>query len=155
MKDSLTAGDICIRTVVVGDAAMAVDEAARLMRKHQVGCLVIVEEIAPGQRAVVGMLTDRDIVTTVVASARDATLLRVGDVMTRDVITAREADSILDVLGSMRRKGVRRIPVTGPQRMLIGLVALDDVLAVVALEMQAIAAAVGAPRGNAAASRPG
>ena len=153
MKDSLTAGDICTRTVVVADKGMTVDEAARLMRKHEVGCLVVVEEIAPGQPAVVGVLTDRDIVVGVVAGARDATLLRAGDVMTRDVITAREPDSILDVLGGMRRKHVRRVPVTGPQGVLIGIVALDDVLAVLALEMQAIAAAVGATGANGARAR--
>ena len=44
----------------------------------------------------------------------------------------------------MRRKGVRRVPVTGPKDVLIGIVALDDVLAVLAQQMQAVAAAVSA-----------
>ena len=64
--------------------------------------------------------------------------------MSKDVVTAREQDSVLDVLAVMRRKGVRRLPVTAAQGELVGLVALDDVLAVVAEQLQALAAAVGA-----------
>lgn len=56
----------------------------------------------------------------------------------------REQDSVLDVLAMMRHKKVRRVPVTGARGDLIGLVALDDVLAIVAEQMQALAAAVGA-----------
>ena len=61
-----------------------------------------------------------------------------------DVVTAREQDSVLDLLELMRRRKVRRVPVTGAQGQLIGIVAADDILAVVAQQLQALAAAVGA-----------
>lgn len=144
MYDPLNAGAICTRTVTIAYPSMALNEAARLMREHHVGCLVVVEQQSPEDRVVVGMLTDRDIVTAVVAADRDPHGLRVGDVMNKDVVTAREQDSVLDVLTAMRRKRVRRIPVTGPGGTLIGIVALDDVLEIVAEEMQALASAVGA-----------
>jgi CBS domain-containing protein len=48
------------------------------------------------------------------------------------------------VLALMRRKKVRRVPVTGPRGELIGIVTIDDVLALVAEQMQALASAVGA-----------
>jgi CBS domain-containing protein len=140
----LTAGDLCTRTVVFTDAGMQLAEAARLMRKHHVGSLVVVQERSPAERLVVGMITDRDIATAVVADERDPHAFRVGDVMSKDVVTAREQDSVLDVLAVMRRKGVRRLPVTAAQGELVGLMALDDVLAVVAEQLQALAAAVGA-----------
>lgn len=146
MKDPLNAGDICTRIVTIGYPSMALNEAARLMRKQHVGTLVIVEELSPDERVVVGMLTDRDIAMGVVAADRDPHGMRVGDVMSTDVVTAREQDSVLDLLSDMRRKGVRRIPVTGPRGTLIGIVALDDVLEVVAQQMQAVATAVGASR---------
>lgn len=144
MYDPLNAGAICTRTVTIAYPGMPLNEAARLMREHHVGCLVVVEQQSPEDRVVVGMLTDRDIVTVVVASERDPHGLRVGDVMSKDVVMAREQDSVLDVLGTMRRNRVRRIPVTGPRGTLIGIVALDDVLEIVAEEMQALASAVGA-----------
>ena len=144
MKNPLNAGDICTRIVTISYPSMAVNEAARLMRDHHVGSLVVVEELSPAERVVVGILTDRDIAMAVVAADRDPHGMRVGDVMSKDVLTAREPDSILDLLAAMRRKGVRRIPVTDPRGLLIGVVALDDVLEVVAQEMQAVATAVGA-----------
>lgn len=144
MKDPINAGDICTRIVTFVYPSMAVNEAARLMREHHVGSLVVVEELSRDSRVVVGMLTDRDIALGVVAADRDPHGMRVGDVMSKDVLTAREEDSVLDLLAAMRRKGVRRIPVVGPRGTLIGIVALDDVLEIVAQEMQAVAGAVGA-----------
>lgn len=154
MYDPLNAGAICTRTVTIAYPSMALNEAARLMREHHVGCLVVVEQQSSKDRVVVGMLTDRDIVTVVVAADRDPHGLRMGDVMSQDVVMAREQDSVLDVLGTMRRKRVRRIPVTGPRDTLIGIVALDDVLEIVAEEMQALASAVGATQKQELTARP-
>jgi len=145
MADRLTAGEVCTRIVTTAFRGTVLSEAARLMREQHVGCLVVVEEADPG-RVVVGILTDRDIVVSVVAKDLDARLLSVREAMTTDVVTAREEDSVTDLLELMRRKGVRRIPVTGPQGVLVGLVALDDLLAVVADEMQALAGAIGSGR---------
>ena len=91
----LTAGDICSRVVSVAYPAISVDEAARVMREQQVGSLVVVREHSAAQREVVGMLTDRDIVTRVVAAQKDPLSLRVGDVMSRDVVTAREDEPVI------------------------------------------------------------
>jgi CBS domain-containing protein len=90
------------------------------------------------------MLTNRDIVTGVVAAQNDPQTLRVADVMSRNVVTARKEDSVLDALATMRRRGVRRLPVVGAQDRLIGLLTIDDVLQLLAEQMQALAAAVGA-----------
>lgn len=154
MYDPLNAGGICTRTVSIAYPSMALNEAARLMREHNVGALVVVEQQSPEDRVVVGMLTDRDIAMTVVAADRDPHGLRVGDVMSKEVVTAREQDSVLDVLATMRRKRVRRIPITGPQGTLIGIVAVDDILEIVAQEMQAMALAVGAGQRQEPAARP-
>lgn len=144
MKDRLKAGEICSRTVAVTYPSMALGEAARVMRDRHVGCLVAVEEQSAQERIVVGVLTDRDVAMGVVAADRDPHGMRVGDLMTRDVVKVREDDSLMDVLAAMRRKGVRRVPVTGPNDVLLGIVALDDVLAVLAQQMEVVAAAVSA-----------
>ena len=144
MNVPLTAGEICTRNVVCSDRGMMVDDAARLMRTHHTGTLVVVEERSPRERIVVGMVTDRDIATRVVALDRDVHAFRVSDIMTPDVVTVREQDSLLDVLAVLRGKRVRRVPVTGARGELIGIVAIDDVLSAVAEQMQALAGAVGA-----------
>jgi len=142
MRFTLTAGDICSRIVTIAYPSMALDEAARLMRERSVGCLVVVQEVSPEESIVVGVLTDRDIAMGVVAADRDPHGMRVGDAMTGKVVTAREDDTILDLLAVMRRSKIRRVPVTGPRNVLIGIVTLDDVLQAVAQQMQAVAAAV-------------
>ena len=117
----------CVRDVAYVDKSAALNEAARQMRELHVGSLVVVEENGK-DRVVVGMLTDRDIVTAVVARDLNASTLRVEDVMSSDVACAREEDSVTDVLSSMKRRGVRRIPVTGSRGELVGLLAADDLL---------------------------
>lgn len=134
MGERLTTGEICTRSVTIAFRTTSVDGAARLMRDNHVGCLVVVDEVE-GRRIVVGVLTDRDIVTAVVAPGIDPATLTVDDVMTTDLVTAREEDSLIDLMRSMRRKGVRRIPVVGGQDELIGVVALDDVLNVLSEEL--------------------
>jgi len=144
MERKLTAGDICNRIVSVAYRELSVDEAARAMRDQQVGSLVIVEERGEDRREVVGMLTDRDIVTQVVARQKDPLTIRIGDIMSRDVATAREDDSVLDLLAAMRRKGVRRMPVISADNRLVGLATIDDVFAVVAEAIDALSGAVAA-----------
>lgn len=141
MGERLTSGEICTRSVSIAFRDTPLNGAARLMRENHVGCLVVVDDSA-GQRIVVGMLTDRDIVTAVVASDLDPAALSAGEVMTTDLVTAREDDSLIDLMRTMRRKGVRRIPVVGGQGELVGLVTLDDVLAILAEEMGLLVAAI-------------
>ena len=153
MGERLTAGELCTRIVTFAERGMTLTEAARLMREHHVGCLVVVDESEAG-RIVVGMLTDRDIVTAVVAREVDAATLRVEDAMSTDLVTAREDDSVMDVLGSMQRKNARRVPVTGARGELIGVVAADDVLELITEELLTLVQALGGQRERERTTRP-
>jgi CBS domain-containing protein len=153
MSEKLNAGDICNRIVMVAERDMSLVQAAQLMRDHHVGCLVVVDETGAG-RLVAGMLTDRDIVTAVIAQEVDPNTLRVEDVMTSDVVTALEEDSVMDMLGLMRRKGLRRIPVTTPGRALQGLVTLDDLLEIFAEQLRALVLAIEAEQMRERKARP-
>lgn len=153
MREASTVGDICVRHVAVAPPHLSVDEAARLMRERHVGCVVVVEQ-GDGGRLPSGVLTDRDIVTAVVAKDVDAKTLRVGDVMSPSVVTVREDDSLYDALTLMRHHGVRRLPVVGAHGVLAGLVALDDVVGALAGQLQAAALVVGRELRHEAALRP-
>lgn len=141
MYQRLTAGEICTRIVTIAFRGMRLSEAARLMREQQVGCLVVVEEADPG-RVVAGVLTDRDIVTSVVAQDLDARVMTVADAMTADPVAAHEQDSVLDVLETMRCKAIRRMPVTTPEGILVGIVTFDDLFEVLTEEMHTLAGVV-------------
>lgn len=141
MGERLTTGEICTREVSYAERGMPLVEAARLMRENHVGCLVVVDEVA-GVRKVVGVLTDRDIVVAVVARGVAPQTLSAGDVMSADPVTVREEDSLIDLMRTMRAKGVRRMPVVGARGELIGIATLDDVLSVLAEELGLLVAAI-------------
>lgn len=141
MKEKLNVGEICNREVVFAQETMSLKEAAQLMRDKHVGSLVVVREAAHG-KIVVGMLTDRDITVMGVARDFDPQSLSVADIMSSDPVTARPDDSVNEVLGEMRSRGIRRMPVTTDDGALIGIVTLDDLLDVMAEEMRAFVQAI-------------
>ncbi|MCI1192087.1 CBS domain-containing protein [Calidifontimicrobium sp. SYSU G02091] len=141
MGERLDAGAICTRLVTFAERAMPVNEAAQLMRSHHVGCLVVTDD-TPAGRVPVGILTDRDIVTAVVAKDVDPRTLRVEDVMSADLVVVPEDASVIDLLRTMRSKGLRRLPVVDAQGLLAGLVTLDDLLGIIAEELRATVAAI-------------
>ncbi|MCT9809045.1 CBS domain-containing protein [Acidovorax sp. Be4] len=142
MNERLTAGEICTREVAIAFRHTDLATAAKLMREYHVGALVVVDE-TQDLRTVAGLLTDRDIVISVIAPELAPETLRVGEVMSAKPVTVTEDASLLDVMRSMRAHGVRRIPVVTDQQELVGLVALDDILEVLAQELGLLAATIG------------
>lgn len=136
-------GEICERDTVMIRPNDDVFAAAQLMREKHVGFLVVVEPAAvEGSWRPIGVLTDRDIVITVVAREASPRALRVEDVMTRKPVTV-PADASLDVaLRDMRRVGVRRLPVVGENGVLFGVISLDDVLARLTEQLQNVAGSI-------------
>jgi CBS domain-containing protein len=141
MADLLTAGELCTRTAWVIDRGSTLSAAAHLMRERHVGCLVVVDQKKWGE-AVIGILTDRDIVVSAVALDRDAREITVGEVMTRDVVSVPPEAPLSEVLVQMRSHGLRRLPVIASDRVLVGLLSFDDVLAAVALQLQSMVQSV-------------
>jgi CBS domain-containing protein len=128
----MNVGTICQRLVFNVRRLDEVVRAAQLMRSKHVGYLVVVEPENAGALRPVGVLTDRDIVVAVVAREVDPRTLRVGDIMTTDLVTVGENDSVEDALRKMRQFGVRRLPVVNQRDELVGVVAADDALKVIA-----------------------
>jgi CBS domain-containing protein len=153
MYQALPAGDLCTRETVVAPRKRSLTEAARWMREHPVGSLVIVEE-QPTGRVPVGMITDRDLVSAVLAPDVDAHALRVEDLMNSEPVAMREQVSLFDARAAMRGHGVRRLVVTDAQGLLQGVLALDDVIEVVAEQMQAVAKPLSSGRPREAQRRP-
>jgi predicted transcriptional regulator len=133
-------GEICQHDVITAHASDEIVAAARLMRDKHVGYVVIVEpRVAAQSVAPIGVLTDRDIVVEVVARGVDARTARVDQVMTRNPLLVPDSEQAEQALREMRRRGVRRAPVVGSQGQLVGVVALDDLLSVLAGELQDVA----------------
>lgn len=152
MIKQLTAGEICKRKITVGYKQTSVVAAAQLMREDHVGSLVVVDE-ENGSRQVRGIITDRDIVMSVVATGLHPEPLCLEDIMSDRLVTAHEADSLLDVMRAMREHGVRRVPVVGVQDELVGLLTLDDALKILSQEMNLLVGSIGVSVHNERARR--
>ena len=74
--------------------------------------------------------------------------------MTSPVGTVYEDDDVIDALARMREHGVRRLPVTNPAGDLVGIVALDDVLSLIAEQLVAAVDVWSAERTKEGATRP-
>ena len=126
----MSVGQLCTREVDTASFEETVLVAAQRMRDRQVGTLVVVDEARP-----VGIVTDRDLTVRVLATGLDPNTARVSEVMTPSPTTIREEDAIETAVGYMRAGRFRRLPVVGPDGRLVGVLALDDILEVVASEL--------------------
>lgn len=133
-------GEICNREVVFSYPNHTVREAALLMREYHVGDLVVVEE--NGKRKPVGTVTDRDISISIVALGLDPDVIRVGDIMGPELVTVRENQGVFETIQQMRLKGVRRLPIVGEEGALVGIVAVDDLVALFADELSELSKAI-------------
>lgn len=125
---------LCQRNVDVAEPDESAWQAAERMRQRSVGTLVVVDS----NQQVVGMLTDRDLVTRVLANNYDPHETTVADVMSPQVITVVE-DTPLDMaLERMRCGPVRRMPVVDVRGRLVGLLSIDDVMMQLARDFGAI-----------------
>ncbi len=130
-------GEICtVQTVqtVHCKRDLTVQGAALLMRNHHVGDLVVVEQ-PNGERVPVGIITDRDIVVSVIALGLDPASLLVGDIMVEELMTATEDEDVYETIERMRFKGIRRVPVVNSLGGLTGIVSIDDLVEFLAEEM--------------------
>jgi len=108
-----------------------VREVADLMAHYAVGCVVVVD----ADRRPIGVVTDRDLCTRVIARRLDPVATAVSAVMTKPAQVARADEPLETVAARMRQAGVRRLPVVDDGR-LVGIVALDDLVATLGSELE-------------------
>jgi len=120
--------------VVTVEPDATVGEAARRMASRNVGCLVVTRE-----DIVVGVLTDRDIVTRVVCHRRDPASTSVEEVMTERPVTLLEDLGLFEALEIVKGRAVRRFPVVSEDGRLVAIFTVDDVVSLLATELSAVA----------------
>ncbi|MGB7542698.1 MAG: CBS domain-containing protein [Burkholderiales bacterium] len=131
-------GEICSREVIFVGRNDSVATAAKLMREHHIGSLVVVDK--RGDKNVpAGMFTDRDVAVGVVALDLDPAESAVGDVMNPGLSAVREDTGVAETVALMQQKGVRRLPVVNAAGDLVGLIAADDLIQLLAEEMSLLA----------------
>ena len=131
-------GEICTREVVCTDAQTPVAAVAKLMRQYHIGD-VIVTRTDGAKRVPLGIVTERDIVLSVVAAEIAPGTLTVGEIMSAQLATAGEEEDVFETIQRMRNIGVRRMPIVDAEGALAGIVSIDDIIEVLAGEMTELA----------------
>ena len=97
-------------------------EVAALMSEARIGCIPVLD----GER-LVGVFSERDLMTRVVVQGKDARRTSVESVMTREVITASLDDRVERCLDKMRSCGCRHLPVVAEGRV-IAMISMRDLM---------------------------
>lgn len=130
--------EICNREVVIVQRNETALEAAKLMRQHHVGDVLVVED-RNGIRIPVGIVTDRDLIMEIMAPELDGTVITVGDIMAQQLVSVKGSTGIFEAIQYMRQKAVRRLPIVNEDGGLIGILTLDDLLELLSEELLEIA----------------
>lgn len=136
-------GSLCKRDVVSIPDTTSLQEAARLMRQHHVGALVVTSASGAGASPKVsGLVTDRDLVVDAMAQGLDASTTPVSKLVSDQPVAVPDTTGLSEAIDAMRRAGVRRLLVTTPNKRLAGIVSLDDLLGACAVDLHALSEAV-------------
>jgi CBS domain-containing protein len=101
----------------------SIDDVAKLMVQNDCGEIPVVDTTD----TVVGVVTDRDIVCRVVAEGKNPVGYTVDACMTRDVVTVRDDTPLDDVVKTMERHQIRRLPVLTKDGCCAGIIAQADI----------------------------
>jgi CBS domain-containing protein len=146
---------LCQRQVVSIDERASLVQAARLMREHHVGALVVTTQ-GPQGTWISGIVTDRDIVIEGLAAPGVGPDTPVGSLATKTTVHVNEDASVTDAITAMGQAGVRRLLIVDREQHLAGVVSLDDLLRAFARDAAGLAEAlrVGAQRESETAATP-
>jgi len=113
--------DVMVTNVVTVDVDVSVRKAVERMNAQEIGCLVVLEK---GHYA--GILTERDVLTRVVAKARNPEKVLVGQVMSKPLTVVDPEASLEEAVTLMLEKRVKKLPVIKTKK-LVGLITMTDV----------------------------
>ncbi|MFH1447249.1 MAG: CBS domain-containing protein [Candidatus Micrarchaeota archaeon] len=125
MKTDVRVGDCMRRGVVTLRATDKAVDAAKQMKTHSIGSVVVTEE----QKAV-GIVTETDIAYKIVARGLDPKKTTLKKIMSAPLRTIGTDASINDVAEVMRTNRIKRIPVVDKNERLIGIITDDDLVGV-------------------------
>jgi CBS domain-containing protein len=101
-----------------------VKDAANIMNERRIGSLVVVS----GTGEVVGILTERDILTDVVATGKSADEVKISEIMTPNIVTITPDRTLEEAADVMTENKIKKLPVVHEGR-LVGIITATDLIA--------------------------
>ena len=101
-----------------------ISEIAAVIKDKSIGAVPIVDD----QNKLIGIVSERDIVTKMVVEARDADLTTAQEIMTKEITSANLDDDLEQTIGVMKSKNIRHMPVTDSDGKLTDFFSIRDFL---------------------------
>ncbi|MCD1296304.1 CBS domain-containing protein [Methanocella sp. CWC-04] len=114
--------DVMTKNIITVDGKETAAKAAKQMKDANVGMVMIVEN---GE--IKGLITDRAIVTKVVAEGKDPSKVSIREFMSKDIITCKEDSDVMDVIKTLGESRIRRVPVINESNKVVGVLSIADV----------------------------
>ena len=134
----MTVEDVARTGVLTAPPDQSVGNLATVMKEENVGSVVIVDD----DDSPVGIVTDRDLVLNVLEPREDPSQVTAGDVMADALVTVDPDRGVLDAIEIMHEHSVRRLPIVDSAGAMAGIVTLDDLVRLLAEELETLAAIV-------------
>lgn len=134
-------GSVCTREVITVDAQSSIAQAAALMREHHVGALVVTQH-ASANVQVCGVVTDRDLVTRVLADPTTDLRGPISPWAQSPLVVLLEDDGLEEAVEAMKQHGVRRLLVKDLNGRLAGILSFDDLILFLSGQLAGLSAAI-------------
>jgi CBS domain-containing protein len=138
--DAMSLREFCQRNVVSISPESNIIEACRLMKTNNIGCLVVQE-----RGKMCGILTDRDIALKVTGENKDPQKTSARQIMSHSPVRIPVEQSLQQLTNLMRVHRVRRVPIVDGMDEVLGIVTMDDIIALLSGEMADLGNAVCEP----------
>jgi CBS domain-containing protein len=119
---SLKVEDVMVEDVVSVSERATVREAAELMDRHAIGCLVVVRKGKP-----VGIVTETDMVKRVILGSGDPEKIRVDEIMSKPLVVGNPQMDVDEASKLMRKQKIKKLPIV-EKGQLVGLVTTTDLV---------------------------
>ena len=111
-----------VKNVITVEAEATVREAAKLMNKHEIGCLVVMKRGKP-----VGIVTERDMLKRVLLKSKDPRKTKVSKIMSKPLVVGEPQTDIRDAVRLMVEGKIKRLPIV-EDNLVLGLVTFTDIV---------------------------
>lgn len=126
MGTELRVGDIMTNKVVTVPFGRTVLDVAKLMKKNNIGSVIVVED-KEGKHAK-GIITERDIVYKLLSKGSDPYKANVEELMSKPLRVVKPETTIEEAAKAMRENRVKRLPVVNDNNELIGILSEGDIM---------------------------
>jgi len=107
-------------TINSGDTVL---EACKRYNRYKIGCLVVMKD-----NAVVGIVTERDMISRVIINQKDPFETKVEEIMSKNIVTINHNADAKEAPYIMSKNEIKKLPVVSDTGTLVGIITISDVL---------------------------